>query len=88
MTIKQAWKKLQTEAPLCNTPNNAMFDIDFINSDGYEDETQFTVDGSKSLEKCRNELDTLFKDFCKENGFDADSVLSITYVGRDPEYCS
>ena len=54
-------------------------DISFINSEGKEDETQFdvshigTVAGNK-------ELEALFADFCKENGFKTNTVENVTVV--------
>ena len=62
---------------------NAMFDIDFINNEGVTDETQFTVSGSQK--QMADELDELFREFCRENGFANNQVISITFVGTDLE---
>lgn len=84
-TVKQAYKRLQSETnePLFHDMTNAMFDIDFINNEGETDETQFTVSGSQK--QMANELDELFREFCRENGFANNQVTSITFVGTDPE---
>lgn len=52
---------------LCGT-----YDIGFVNADGMEDETEFTVDDLPDLENC-------FSTFCKENKVDENNVL---YVSR------
>lgn len=75
MTIKEAYKKLRAE--IRGSIYAIVFDIDFTNSEGEVDETQFTASCFKNAEK---ELSKLFSDFCKENGYKKDSVLSITWV--------
>lgn len=86
MTVKQAFKKLQSEKSfLCRTPYNAMFDINFLNDSKMEDEVQFTITGTRSLNEICNELSELFSEFCKENNFKNNTVTSITYVGQDPD---
>lgn len=62
---------------------NAMFDIDFINNEGETDETQFTVSGSQK--QMADELNELFREFCRENEFQTNTVTSITFVGTDPD---
>lgn len=51
------------------------YDIGFINSDGMEDETEFTVNNLPDLEK-------LFSTFCRENNTDESNVLYIKQVGE------
>ena len=80
MTIKQYVKKngFQTEisGPLKRWQT---VDIGFMNSDGRNDETQFDVQlvlEDSGLE----ELNSLFTDFCKENGFRCNTVTAVTIV--------
>ena len=47
--------------------------VRFISSDGVEDETEFTI---KAFDA--GELQTLFEDFCIENGFNCNLVESVT----------
>ena len=82
MTVKQAFKKLETEgAPISRTMCNAMYNIAFVNSEEQDDETQFDIHGEKSLEETAEELSSLFADFCKENGYNKNSVYSVCYAG-------
>ncbi|MDF2841584.1 MAG: hypothetical protein K0R00_10 [Herbinix sp.] len=53
-----------------------IFNISFINSDGDNDETQFEAQNI-------DELDALYTEFCKENGFKTDTVYGITIVAPD-----
>lgn len=73
MTIKQCAKKrgIQSEINVLFRINT--YDIDFKNSNGDMDETQ--LDASDV-----NELDELYAEFCKENGFKRNTVNSITIV--------
>ena len=64
MTVRKAAKGIFTRF-------HRTYNIWFINSDGSEDETQF--DDVKSIK----ELEELFSDFCKENGFRKDTVRYI-----------
>lgn len=83
MTIKEAWKYIQTDgAVITETMYNASYDIDFINSDGEIDETQFDIPGERTKNETVAELDRLFTDFCKENSFNRRNVVCITYIGR------
>lgn len=53
----------------------------FENSNKMEDETQFDIKPCKfdyGVGKCR-ELEELWKDFCKENGFKQNSVIKIYF---------
>ena len=57
--------------------------VDFLNCDNKEDQTQFDIKPTSfdyGIGKC-NELMELWKDFCKENSFKQNSVLSISIVG-------
>ena len=85
MIIKQAYEKLQTDGrPVTLTMYNAMFDITFDNN-GVWDETQFTVCGEAGKQQIIEALSEFYADFCKTEGIGNNTVLSITYVGRDPE---
>lgn len=66
MTVKEAAKGEYSKF-------HEKYNIGFTNTDGNLDETQF--ENVKSL----NELSDLFKEFCKENGFETNTV---TYVER------
>ena len=65
MTIRKAGKGIVTSG-------GGTYRIGFINTDGQEDETE--LDGFN-----RTELEELYRDFCKENGFRQNTV---TYVER------
>ncbi len=55
--------------------------VQFINSDGKEDETQFDIKPYRFdyvIGKC-NELVELWHTFCKENGFKQSSVSGISF---------
>lgn len=54
-------------------------DISFINSDGKEDETEFDVTGINTKSGIE-ELSILFDDFCRENGFQTNTVTSVIVV--------
>ena len=56
----------------------AMYNIGFFNEDGIHDETQFDAEGL-------SELCELWKDFCKENGFDTDAVTYVECIGPAEE---
>lgn len=74
MTIKQAFKTRIWEFPELYKPT---YDVAFINNQGEHDEVQFTVN---SMGTAIQDLEELFADFCKENGYRRNSVLSITSV--------
>ena len=65
MTIREAGKEIVTTG-------GGTYRIGFINTDGQEDETE--LDGFNMAE-----LEELYRDFCKENGFRQNTV---TYVER------
>ena len=49
--------------------------VGFIDSDGNDDETSFDISAYDV-----KELDTLYSDFCKENGLKRNTVTSISVV--------
>ena len=65
MTIREAGKGIVTSG-------GGTYRIGFINTDGQEDETELAGYNMTELEK-------LYRDFCKENGFRQNTV---TYVER------
>ena len=76
MTVKQ-WIKKHNWHSECNHTTGAVMNVDisFINSDGHEDETEFSI---RSFDV--NELSELFRDFCKENNFKCNTVTNICIV--------
>lgn len=55
--------------------------VQFINAEGVEDETQFDIKPYKfdyGTGKCK-ELVDLWKEFCKENSFKQNSVMGISF---------
>ena len=83
MTVKQAWKEcFHTDINSSKKKKyNAMYDIAFEHPNGNRDETEFDIRGYMTEAEVVEELDQLFKDFCEENGFQEDSVISIRYAG-------
>ena len=65
MTIREAGKGIVTTG-------GGTYRIGFINTDGQEDETELDAYNM-------TELDELYREFCKENGFRQNTV---TYVER------
>lgn len=76
MTVKQAFKKRVIEFPELYKP---VYQIAFC-SCGEEDETEYSVHSAGMAE---DELDTFFKDFCRDNGIKRNSVISIICVGDE-----
>ena len=85
MTLKQCIKKqgLQTEVSKFYLWSSV--DIDFINSDGMDDETQFDV-MFVGTRDATEKLSQLYKDFYKENKFPTNTVQSVTVVKSVPCY--
>ena len=52
------------------TAGGGTYRIGFINTDGQDDETEFDAYNMADLE-------TLFRDFCKENGFRQNTVIYV-----------
>ena len=63
MTIREAGKRIVTTV-------GGTYRIGFINTDGQDDETEFDAYNMADLE-------TLFRDFCKENGFRQNTVIYV-----------
>lgn len=81
MNIKQLYE--DGEITIEET-QNALYNIGFVNSDGEDDETQFTVN-AESEKAAVEELIQLFRDFCVESGFNDSDVLYVEYVSQDIE---
>lgn len=62
-----------------------LVDIIFYNSCEIEDETEFSVQ-DLSTKEGKEELSELFEVFCKENGYDANSVIDVKIVKVSPKY--
>lgn len=75
MTVKQCIKKNGINYET-DTGRWLAVDIDFINKDGEEDETQFDVMEANM----ETDLSMLYADFCKEEGIGRNTVTSITVV--------
>lgn len=89
MTIEEAIKKYCENRPkkagLMPTDEYGYLNIniDFLNENKLEDQTQFDVEPALfdyGLGKCPDLVD-LWKDFCKENNFKQNSVIGIHIVG-------
>ncbi|OUP01978.1 hypothetical protein B5F37_05635 [Drancourtella sp. An210] len=65
MTIREAGKGIVT-----NRKRICSYRIGFINSDGREDETELDVCNLAELEE-------VYQDFCKENGFRQNTVIYV-----------
>ena len=63
MTIREAGKEIVTTG-------GGTYRIGFINSDGREDETELDVCNLAELEE-------VYQDFCKENGFRQNTVIYV-----------
>lgn len=78
MTVAEVWmKEYQSGRVLVK---DAMYNIGFEH-DGYTDETQFDIYGGKIGTEVMEELVVLFRDFCRDNGYDENSVVYIEYAG-------
>lgn len=86
MTVKQAFKKLETEgAPISRTMCNAMYNIAFVNSEGQDDETQFDIHGEKTLEETAEELSSLLQISVKRTGSKGILYTVFAMLVRLPE---
>ena len=65
MTIREAGKGI-----VINRKRICSYRIGFINSDGREDETELDVCNLAELEE-------VYQDFCKENGFRQNTVIYV-----------
>lgn len=79
MTIKECVKGKGLRSEVSEFKRFQSVDIDFINSDGIIDETQFDISGAGTKGGII-ELAILFKDFCQENNFKQNTVVSVTVV--------
>lgn len=82
MTLKQYIKKHGVNYETNKIEKFLVYDINFINLEGENDETQLDA---MSIE----ELDELYKNFCNENNFAKNTVTGITVIDsykNIPEY--
>lgn len=78
MTVKQYFRNGGKWNIQCNTdtPYRVMsVNVGFLNDRKMEDETQFDIKAYDVIE-----LDKLFREFCKDNGFPTDTVTYIDVV--------
>ena len=76
MTIKQHINEYGWQMDCDSKPCRAMnVNVDFFDNEERIDETQFSINAYDV-----NELDGLFTEFCKENGFKRDTVSNIIIV--------
>lgn len=78
MKVKEAMEELRNEVWPKYEP---MFNIGFLSSEETEDEVQFDIHGTVGYRMACRELEELFHEFCKENGFQDNSVVYITHAG-------
>ena len=85
MTLKECIKKHGLQTEVSEFYRWSAVDINFLHSDGSEDETQFDVMfiGTKNATE---ELSQLYKDFCQENHFPVNTVQSVTVIKSVPFY--
>ena len=79
MTIRQYIKNhgWQDETTALGAHRYMTVDIDFLDTNKKEQETQFDIHSYEL-----DELANLFRDFCKENHFPLNQVTSITIVKK------
>lgn len=80
MLIKDCIKKKGWQTEVTGSLKRCQtVDVDFVNTEGKEDETQFTITGA-GTNKGIEELSKLFSEFCKENGLKNNTVISVTII--------
>ena len=81
MTVREFIKKNGWQADCdIHKAKRMSVDIDFLNQNKEEDETQFDIAAFDV-----KELATLFADFCKENKFALNTVTNVVIVAVDDE---
>lgn len=61
------------------------FDIQFINADGNEDETEFTCESGQNIVHSLRELHDFYEDFRKDNP-GIKKIIQVIYMGTDSHY--
>jgi len=79
MRLKECIRKNGLQIEVDTLKRWQSVDIDFINADGREDETQFDVKAVCTRSGI-DELEKLYRDFCRENRFPENTVQSVTVV--------
>lgn len=77
MTVHECLRKVgwETDCDVLTGARSMVVDINFLNNNKVEDETEFLISAYDA-----NELSELFSNFCKENGFSKNSVLHCVVV--------
>ena len=79
MTIKEYLKKDGLQREVDDFKTFQSVDIDFFDKNGEMQEVQFDVEHAETA-ACQEKLCRLFADFCKENGYKTNTVISVTVV--------
>ena len=79
MTIKECFIKNGYQFETNKIKRFSSVDVSFVNPEGRDDETQFDVMDVLTGNGI-GELSELFDTFCKENGFNNDTVYALTIV--------
>lgn len=79
MTVTECINKQGLQSEVSSFKRWFSVDVDFLNPNRTSEEVQFDVMfvGTKAG---NDELEELFKNYCKENGFSANTVQSVTVV--------
>lgn len=85
MTVKECIKQNGIQMETDELGKYQTVDVGFINADGLEDEVQFDI-GFIGTKAGAEELEILFSDFCRENGFPKNKVTSVTVVKSADTY--
>ena len=87
MTLDEALKAMEIQEGYTYPTDECgywNFNIDFINNEGHLDQTQLDVMPYKFdavRRKCK-ELNELWREFCKENGFKQNSITGISFAHK------
>ena len=79
MTIRECIRKKGWQVEVDNLKRYQTVDVDFVNADGMEDETQFDICGAGTKDGIK-ELEELFSDFCRADNFETNTVTGVIIV--------
>ena len=83
MTIREYIKRFGWQSEVSGKLKRyQLVDIDFVDADGNDDETQFLIVGA-GTKQGGDELTGLFAQFCCENHIETNTVTSVTIVEAD-----
>lgn len=85
MTIKECIKNKGIQVKVSSLKRWQSVNIQFFRPNGNEDETQLDVNRI-GTEAGKDELQELYNTFCKENGFNNDTVQNIIIVDSAFDY--